>query len=213
VRARRIVATLVATWLLPLAGCDEPPPCPLCPAIAQRAPQAVQALLDRGEPVTREALEKAIEPRRLDQRTQFSLEPRDRRIAELLIARGDVNARWHVSASSGGRGSSTVRGSGYQRHLAAAVMVNWPDPALVALLVQRGLDVKGEAGGEALRAAAVAGSRDAVRAWIAAGAPVNHVGTEGSFGRTTALAEAIQRRDLAMIADLEAAGALEWPDG
>lgn len=211
--ARRIAAALIgAAALLPLAGCGEPPPCPLCPAIGQRDPPAVQALLDRGEPVTREALEDAIEPRRLDQRTQFRIEPRDRRIAELLIARGNVHARWHVSTTSGGTGTSSVRGSGFQRHLAAAVMVNWPDPAMVALLLQRGLDAKGEAGGEALRAAVVAGGRDAVRAWIAAGAPVNHVGTEGSFGRTTALAEAIQRRDLAMIADLEAAGALEWPD-
>ena len=195
--ARRLAAALLgAATLLPLAGCDDPPPCPLCPAIAQRDPQAVQALLDRGEPVTREALEQAIEPRRIDPRTQFRVEPRDRRIAELLIARGDVNARWPVSTTSGGRGTSTVRGSGFQRHLAAAVMVNWPDAAMVALLLQRGLDAKGEAGGEALRAAVVAGGRDAVRAWIAAGAPVNHVGAEGSFGRTTALAEAIQRRDL-----------------
>jgi ankyrin repeat protein len=79
---------------------------------------------------------------------------------------------------------------------------------MVALLVSRGLDVRGTPGGEALRAAVIARRHAAVRALLDAGAPVNHVSVNSD--RTTPLAEAIQTRDLALIEMVEAAGGLEW---
>lgn len=193
---------LLLASALGLAGCDDPPPCPLCAAVEARDPAAVQALLDRGETVTRQALEAAIEPRAIDRRSGSRPEPRDRRMAELLLSRGDANARWTVVRS--GRGSQQT-----QRHLGAALLTTWPDARMVALLLQRGLDVKGDPGGEALRAATARGGHEAVRALLAAGAPVNHAGPDGKA--PTALAEAIQRRDAALIELLERAGALEWP--
>lgn len=203
-------------WLL--AACSERPPCTLCPAIDQRDPQALQGLLARGEPVTVAALEHAFDPNLLTVRLRGDAPgATDRRIAELLIDAGDVNSQWTVVLLSGGGGSarSTTGRSGsswqFKRTLAGAVIETWPDAAMVARLLQRGLDVRGAAGGEALRSAAAAGGRTAVQALLAAGAPVNHVGAD-KLRPTTALAEAIQRRDLAVIADLEAAGALEWPD-
>lgn len=200
---RRLAPAVVLLAMGVTTGCSDPPPCTLCEAIDRRDVAAVQALVARGEPVSRDALERAIEPRGLDQRTGARLEPRDRRIAELLLARGDANARWTVTRS--GRGSQQT-----QRHLGAALLTAWPDAAAVALLLQRGLDAKGEPGGEALRAAAERGGRDAVQALLATGAPVNHAGPDGKG--MTALAHAIQRRDLPMIDALERAGALEWPD-
>jgi ankyrin repeat protein len=87
----------------------------------------------------------------------------------------------------------------------------WGDRALVDRLIARGLDVRGTPGGQALRKAVITRRLDAVKALLAAGAPVNHAGVH-VLDRTTPLAEAIQTRDLALIDLLESAGAVEWAD-
>jgi hypothetical protein len=200
----------IALTAAALTGCSAPPPCRLCDAVDARDVVAVRELLADGEAVTTRVLETAADPSHVVARTPAGgPEAVDREIVELLLERGDPNARWML-AGSRLRGSSS---SGSQKavYLAEALVEVWGDRALVERLIARGLDVRGTPGGQALRQAVISGRQDAVVALLAAGAPVNHVGVN-VLDRTTPLAEAIQARDLALIALLESAGAVEWVD-
>lgn len=191
------------------AACDAPPPCALCDAIEARDAAAVRAQLGAGAAVTSREIELAADPARVVVRTGGGPQAADREVVELLVERVDPNVSWKV-VSGGLRGSSST-GSQKTRYLAEALMELWGDRAILDRLVARGLDVRGVPGGQALRQAVISGRVDAVRALVAAGAPVNHVGIN-LVERTTPLAEAIQTRDLALIALLEQAGAVEWVD-
>lgn len=192
-----------------LAGCGAPPSCALCDAIEARDPAAVRTALAAGAAVTAREVELAADPNRVVTRASGSPDARDREIVEALIDTADANVSWKV-LGGGLRGSSS-RGSQRTRYLAEALMELWGDRPLLDRLMARGLDVRGTAGGQALRQAVASGRTDAVRALVAAGAPVNHVGIN-LLEQTTPLAEAIQLRDLDLIALLEAAGAVEWPE-
>jgi len=193
-----------------LTGCSAPPPCRLCDAVEARDLAAVRALLAQGEAVTARVLETAADPNRVVARTPpGGPEAIDREIVDLLLENGDPNARWMLAGSRLRSGSSS--GSQKAVYLAEALMELWGDRAMVERLLARGLDVRGTPGGQALRQAVISRRPDAVRALLAAGAPVNHVGVN-VLDRTTPLAEAIQTRDLALIALLESAGAVEWAD-
>ncbi len=201
------ILSMLLLGALALAGCDEPPPCRLCEAVAARNPGTVRALIGQGEPVSQRALEEAADPNWISSRLELeSPDARDREIVEVLVQHGDPNTKW--TETSRRSRSSTSSGTTTTTYLAAALMQTWGDEQMVALLVRRGLDVRGPAGGEALRQAVIGRRHAAVRALLDAGAPVNHVSVNGD--RTTPLAEAIQSRDLALIESLEAAGAVEW---
>ncbi len=203
-------------WMLALAamaavaGCTGTGPCRLCDAIEERDVDTVRALVNDGEPATQQALEVAADPARVFSRSMTSPDAIDRDIVEALLDHGDPNTRWML-ARARGRDDRYSGGSQTTVYLAAALMELWGDAAIVEQLVARGLDVRGTPGGEALRQAAIDERLEGARALLSAGAPVNHVGVN-VMGRTTPLAEAIQTRNLELIALLESAGAVEWID-
>jgi len=204
---RRAALLLLVVASAGFAACADGP-CRLCDAVEARDASAVRTLLEEGEPVTAVVLEVATDPGLVMTRLKGDRpEPRDREIVEMLLDRGDPHARWVVS-SYGRRSTSATR---VTRFAASSVMELWGDRAMVDLLRRRGLDVNGQAAGEALRHAVANRRHEAVRALIDAGVAVNFVGIN-VLQRTTPLAEAIQTRDLDVIAMLEAAGAVEWID-
>jgi hypothetical protein len=187
----------------------------LCAAIEARDPGQVSALLEAGAPVDAQVLELAVDPEVLASRLRGSdPEDRDYAIAMLLLEHADPNVRWRKFAQ--GRGASTPGGStqgfgstnpDYQ-YLAASITTLWDDPAPLALLTERGLDIEGVPGGEALYRAVAAQHMSSVKTLLAAGAPVNH--RYVNHPRNTPLSEAIQTRNVELIALLEEAGAVEW---
>jgi hypothetical protein len=105
----------------------------------------------------------------------------------------------------GGSSSSSTR----RRYFAAALVAGDTDDAsLIGAFLEKGLDPKGQAAGEALVVAAMKGHVNVVKRLLAAGVSPNYVASQPP--RRTALAEAIQTRRLDVIAALEAAGAREW---
>jgi hypothetical protein len=81
------------------------------------------------------------------------------------------------------------------------------NPALLAVFVEAGLDVKSPGVGEALITASERGWTDTVRLLVDKGADVNH---QQRQSKRTPLSEAVHRRHLAIIEILERAGAREW---
>lgn len=207
--ARRAVAAVLVLATLSLAGCEAPPPCRLCDAIEARDVGSVRALLAAGEAVTPRVLEEAADPSRVTARAGGDPGPVDRELVDLLLETGDPNAYWRIAGNR--LRHSSMSSAQTTLYLAESLMELWGDRALVERLLARGLDVRGTPGGQALRQAVISRRADAVRALVAAGAPVNHAGVN-ALDRTTPLAEAIQTRDLELIALLEAAGAVEWSD-
>lgn len=207
---RLLLWFLVLATMAAVSGCTGTDVCNLCDAIEERDVEAVRTLLNNGEPVTQAALDMAADPSRVRSRSMASPDAVDREVVDLLLERGDPNAYWML-ARSRGRNDTFSSGSQTTVYLAAALMDLWGNAAIVEQLITRGLDVRGTPGGEALREAAIGERLEAARALLAAGAPVNHVGVN-VLSRTTPLAEAIQTRNLEMIALLEDAGAVEWVD-
>jgi hypothetical protein len=190
--------------LLALSAACSATPCLLCEAIVSGDEAAVRARLAAGDSVTMTALRLAVDQTTILSRLGMAeLGDTERAIADAVVQQADVNGRWSELTTD----RRSARSSRMYMYAAAAAVQTWGDSAMLGLLLQRGLDVRGVPGGEALVMAAREGRADAVRLLLAAGAPVNHTGISVP---TTALAEAIQRRDLAMIDRLEAAGALEW---
>jgi len=200
------IARVCAAPLLALLAACSTAPCPLCRAIEAGDEPAVRARLAAGDSVTLAALQLAIDQTTILGRLGMAeLGATDRAIADAVLQHADVNRRWSEVTTD----RHSARSSRSYVYAAAAAVQTWGDSAMIALLLDRGLDVRGVPGGEALVVAAREGRADAVRLLLAAGAPVNHTGVSVP---STALAEAIQRRDLALIATLEAAGALEWTE-
>jgi ankyrin repeat protein len=183
-------------------ACGAPPPCELCDAVAAGDTAAVGAALRAGAAVTPQAWQTALE--RLDRGGgRDPVDAKDREIVDVLLRHGaDPNHVWVTT--SGVRRDLRSR---TERFAAATLLAAWDDPSLVDALIERGLDATGTAGGEALVAAAGAEHGRAVARLLEAGAPVNHVSAHDGL---TALASAIQTRNLAVIAALESAGAVEW---
>lgn len=191
--------------------------CPLCDAVVTEDPTAVERALSDAATVNDRAWRMALE--RVDSPQDHEGPPLE--IVTTLLSRGaDPNYFW--TGASGGTsqaggsvtfgdvtvGSGSSRSSG-RRHFAAAAVAGDTDKVqTIDLFLQKGLDVKGAPAGEALVAAARASHVNTVRRLLQAGVPVNYVASE--VPRRTALAEAIQTRDLAVIAALESAGAREW---
>lgn len=194
------------TPLLALLTACGAAPCLLCDAIESGDEARVRVRLAAGDTVTPAVLRLALDQTTILGRLRMAeLGATERAIADAVLQRADVNQRWSELTTD----RYSARSSRSYVYAAAAAVQTWGDSAMVAMLLDRGLDVGGVPGGEALVMAAREGRDEALRLLLSAGAPVNHTGVSVP---STALAEAIQRRDLALIALLEAAGAVEWTE-
>ena len=209
-----IPALGVLGWVA-LQFTKTPDACPLCEAVDSGDVARVRAGIDAGGAVTIAAWHDALEGL---QGAGPTLE-----IVALLLDHGaDPNEFWTPSRSytvggttASARFGDTTLASGdvtrpsRRRVFAAQVVAERSgDLALINRFLDHGLDVHGPGAGEALMAAARGGHLEMVRRLLGAGVPVNYVASQPP--RRTALAEAIQMRDLPLIGVLEGKGAREW---
>lgn len=193
-------------------------PCPLCDVVTTGDSAAVDRALADGAAVTDDAWALALQ--RVESPQDHGGPPLQI-VAALLEHGADANFSWSSispRASSGGASitlggttasTASAGGSSRRRHFAAAAIASdTDDVAILDRLLDRGLDPRGQAAGEALIAAAMAGHARLVSRLLDAGVPPNYVASQAP--RRTALAEAIQTLNLDVIAALEAAGGREW---
>lgn len=229
-RARKVAIWATLIVLVPVLGAlgwvafrlmQAPEPCPLCDAVASRDVAQVQAAVGQGGKTTPAAWQAALEAARgSTERDTPALA-----IVALLLDHGaDPNDFWTPSGSSSSRpadetslrlGNTTFTSGGStrpsRRRLFAAEVaaLRSADPALIDRFLAKGLDVQGRGAGEALVSATRVRHLAIVQRLLDAGVPPNYVTNE--VPRRTALAEAIQTLDVALIAALDAKGAREWP--
>lgn len=169
---------------------EDAPPCALCQAVERQDPEGVSSGLAAGAAVDDRAWHAALQ--QLPTGSDSA-----KAIVRLLATNGaNPNYTWRFSRS-------TPEGD----WAAAIVAERTDDLALIDALIAHGLDVKGQAGAEALVAAAAGAREGVVQRLLAAGVPAD---ARGRWPQRSALAEAIQTRHAGTIAALEAAGATEW---
>lgn len=175
--------------------------CALCDAVATNDPAQVRTALDSGAPLDDRGWQAAV----------ISLSNSNGGAAEIAIARllvergADPNAFWFMGGSRASR--SAVEGAASKMWASAVLAQASAAPDLVDTMVAHGLDVNGSAAAEALIAAAVLERTPAVVSLLRAGVPANR--TDGERG-PSALAYAIQTRNLELIRAIEAGGGREW---
>ena len=175
--------------------------CPLCEAVATNDPAKVRVALDDGAPMADAAWEAAV--RRV---TDSGADASAVEIVRTMLSRGaDPNASWFVGGTEARR--SAIQPAATRMWASAVLAQSTASDALTAAMITHGLAPRGQAAAEALIAAAISERVPAVRRLIDAGVPPNRVDGEGG---PSALARAIQTRNLELIAVLEAAGGREW---
>ena len=191
------VFTVIVVSLVRSARAD----CPLCDAVATNEPADVRAALDRGAPMATLAWEAAVI--HLGNAPDGEAEAQ---IVRLLLERGaDPNAYFFVGGTMASR--SAVQPSASKIWASSVIAQSTAADEITAAMITHGLAPRGQAAAEALIAAAISERVPAVRRLIDAGVPPNRVDGEGG---PSALARAIQTRNLELIAVLEAAGGREW---
>ncbi len=228
-RARKIALWVTLVVPVPVLGAlgwvafrlmQAPEPCPLCDAVASGTVTQVQAALDQGATTTPAAWRAALE----SARGSTERDTPARAIVALLLDHGaDPDDFWTPSGASSSRppdesslrlGNTTFTGGGSTRpsrrrvFAAEVAALRSADPALIDRFLAKGLEVQGRGAGEPLVSAARVRHLAILQRLLEAGVPPNYVANEAP--RRTALAEAIQTLDVALIAALEAKGAREW---
>ncbi len=175
--------------------------CALCDAVATNDPAQVRTALDNGAPIDDRAWQVAV----IDV-SNTNGGAAEMAIARLLVERGaDPNAFWVMGGTRASR--SAVQSAGSKMWASGVLAQASATPDLVDTMVAHGLDVKGSAAAEALIAATILERTPVVVSLLRAGVPANR--TDGERG-PSALAYAIQTRNLALIEAIEASGGREW---
>jgi ankyrin repeat protein len=176
-------------------------PCPLCDAVDTNDPAQVRTALEDGAPIDDRAWQIAV----INLSNSNGGVP-EIAIARLLVERGaDPNASWSVGGSTSTR--STVQRGASKTWASTVLAQASAEPSLVDAMLAHGLEVRGVAAAEALIAAAVLERTAVVLSLLRAGVPPNRQDGEGG---PSALAYAIQTRNLELIGALEAGGGREW---
>lgn len=175
--------------------------CELCDAVETNDPAQVRTALENQVPIDDRAWQVAVIS--LSNSNGGTAETA---IARLLVERGaDPNAFWVMGGTRASR--SAVQTAGSKMWASAVLAQASAAPDLVDTMVAHGLDVKGPAGAQALIAAAILERTAAVASLLRAGVPANS--SDGEPG-PSALAYAIQTRNLELIRVIEASGGREW---
>lgn len=175
--------------------------CPLCDAVDTNDPARVRAALVDGAPIDDRAWQVAV----LNLSNSNGGASQIAIVRLLMEAGADPNANWSMGGSMSTR--STVQRASSTMWASAVLAQATATPDLVDVMLSHGLDVGGPAAAEALIGAVVMQRTAVVDRLLRAGVPPNGPSDSGA---PSALAHAIQTRDRALIATIEAAGGREW---